>query len=31
MIGGPEVDVFGVTHGGVEVPVITADRRGRYA
>ncbi len=26
MIGGPEVDVFGVTHGGVEVPVITADR-----
>jgi leucyl aminopeptidase (aminopeptidase T) len=26
MIGGPEVDVFGLDQNGVEVPVITADR-----
>ena len=26
MIGGPEVDVFGVEHDGSEIPVITADR-----
>jgi aminopeptidase len=26
MIGGPEVDVFGVDQNGVEVPVISADR-----
>jgi aminopeptidase len=26
MIGGPEVDVFGIDQNGVEVPVITADR-----
>ena len=26
MIGGPEVDVFGVDQNGVEVPVIFADR-----
>lgn len=26
MIGGPEIDVFGVEQNGVEVPVITADR-----
>jgi aminopeptidase len=26
MIGGPEIDVFGVEQNGLEVPVITADR-----